>query len=264
MTAAWWRRRPPDDPAATVAREPGLLDRAIASLLAGHRLTGRDAEQLASFVRRRIAANDFAIVREYKGESSLPAFLMVIGERLAFEHRDALWARWREEAAAAGNAEIAATLERLVYEHALPFDEALPAAGVVDDPPRRRELEALWARRPWGGVRPILDLKWQDLSRRAGPVEREPTDLERRLSAILRRLTVEEHLVLYQRFAGGLPIEAIANWLRRPSDEVSRQIDGLLERLREELAGVGVEASDVAGLLADPRPGQARRSGETT
>ncbi len=262
MAAAWWRRRPPDDPAAILAREPGLIDRVIASLLAVHRLTGRDAEQLASFVRRRIAENDFAIVREHKGESSLLAFLMVIAERLAIEHRDALWARWRDEAAAAGNAEIAATLERLVYEQALPIDEALQAAGVVDDPPRRSELEALWARRPWGGVRPILDLKWQDLSRRAGGLlEREPTALERHLSAILSQLAVEEHLMLYQRFAGGLPIEAIASWLRRPSDEVSRQIDGLLDRLGGELAEAGVEATDVAGLLADPRPGHARRSG---
>ncbi len=122
----------------------------------------------------------------------------------------------------------------------------------------------MWARRPWGGVRPILDLKWQDLSRRrGGTLEREPTALERHLSAVLSQLAVEEHLVLYQRFAGGLPVEAIANWLRRPPDEVSRQIDGLLARLREELAKAGVEASDVAGLLADPRPGYARKSGET-
>lgn len=256
MTAAWWRRRPPDDPAAILARQPGVLDLAISSLLSVHRLTGRDAEQLASFLRRRIAESDFAILREYKGGASFLTFLLVVAERLALEHHDGLWARWREEAAAAGNVEIAATLESLVYQQALPFDEALQVAGVVDDPPRRRELEALWARRPWGGVRHILDLKWQDLSRPSGaPFEREPTDLERQLSVILSQLTVEDYLVLYQKFAGRLPVEAIANWLRRPPDEVSRQIDGLLERLRQELAKAGVETSDVAGLLADPRPG---------
>lgn len=269
MSAAWWRRKPPNGPSELLAKHAGLLDLVIEALVQVHRLSGPEAAQLDAYLRRRLAENDFEILRE-RGKARFLTFLVVVAERLSRELRDELWARWREEAAVAGNAEIAATLERLVYEGALSFDEALRTAGVVDDPPRLAELQALWARRPWGGLRPILDLKWHRLSTQpaaetaaAGPSDaarfgREPTDLERRLSAFLQRLASHERALLRRRFAEGLSVDELARRTGRPVDELARQIASLLERLGEELVRAGIHTSDVPALLADPRPGYPR------
>ena len=125
-----------------------------------------------------------------------------------------------------------------------------------DDSARRAELEAAWAGRP-SSEREVTDLKWLDLTESQDLV-REPTSLERHLSAAIRKLPAEDRFVLRMHFHGKVSLAAIANWRRRPVEEESRVFAELQRGIGDDLAQAGVEAADVGALLSDPRPGYVR------
>jgi len=277
MSAAWWRKSRGSrtgggkDPArafaASLVAPKGALHGVVAALARMNQLSAGEAEALNADVRRRVAANDFQLLRELYGSSSLLTALLVVVQRCATAHREELWTHWRADAAAAGHGDLAGTLERLVYDEALSFEEALEITMAGHGTEERARAAALWEKRPWrGATRPILDLKWERLETGPPPETflREPTDLERHLSAALHTLAPEDWLLLHQRFAGRLPIEAIGRVRQSASSgDVAQQLDVALAQLARELARAGIDVPDLEAALADPRPGYRRKTTES-
>ena len=276
MTTTWWRRgwlarwlprrgRSSSPAGALLTQHADVVRQTVAVFARLHRLTEPETHELAAAVDSRLAEGDFAAIREYRGRSSFPNYLRVVVGVVALEHRDALWAAWRQLATSRGLAEAASTLESLVYDWATSPEEALAVVTTTGDPkPDRAALEALWAARPWrGAARTVTDARWhQPPSGPAPPGARAPTPLERELAAALRELPAEDHVLLQAHFSLRLPIEALAARHRRSPDELSQAIAALLERLRARLVSAGFAVGEIGTLLRNPPPGSPRE-GET-
>ncbi|HKG93012.1 MAG TPA: sigma factor-like helix-turn-helix DNA-binding protein [Gemmatimonadaceae bacterium] len=72
---------------AVFRRNLQAIDRISATLCERHGLRGAEAEQFASIVRHRLAANDYAIVRTFRDDESLLPHLMAVSGALLREFR---------------------------------------------------------------------------------------------------------------------------------------------------------------------------------
>src|SRR5215471_8489012 len=109
------------------------------------RMTWAEAEEFASIVRLRLIENDYAILRKFRGGSSLRTYLTVVIARQALDYRDACWGRWRPSRAARRLGRAAVALEKLIVRDGLTVDEAwrlLPDAPAIADPRPLRAFAA--------------------------------------------------------------------------------------------------------------------------
>jgi hypothetical protein len=268
MRAGWWRRRsralrwpgrgkrPAIDHRTLLDRHPRLLHEAVSSLTVDDRLADDELEALEISVGARIAENDFEALRDYKGHTAFRTYLYFLVARALWDYREGRWQRWWASVDESGHGDAIHQLQRLVDDEALSLGEALDEVAGSDSA-RRAAVEAVWASRP-RSKHEVTDLKWLDLAQ-SHDLVREPTSLERHLSAAIQKLSPEDRLVLQMRFRGQVSLEVIAAWRRRAIDEESRLFADLLTAIRDDLAGAGVEVTDVGALLSDPRPGYARK-----
>src|ERR1044071_2387248 len=100
-----------------------------------HRLSAADAEEFASTVHLRLIEHDYAVIRKFRGGSSLRTYLTVVIARLCLDFRASSWGRWRPSQGARRLGPVAVALERLMVRDGLTFDEActsLSTRGEVD------------------------------------------------------------------------------------------------------------------------------------
>jgi RNA polymerase sigma factor (sigma-70 family) len=211
------------------------------------RMTWAEAEEFASIVRLRLIENDYAILRKFRGGSSLRTYLTVVIARQALDYRDACWGRWRPSRAARRLGPAAVTLERLIVRDGLTAEEAwrtLPDAPAVADAERLRTFAA--------GLQPRVRRHYvsiDDLEEsHAGATDPVVHDLMRdhrvtaALAGALRTLPPDDSRLLRLRFSEGLSISSIAR--REGIDQASlyRRVATLLRRLRRDLEARGIEA----------------------
>jgi RNA polymerase sigma factor (sigma-70 family) len=211
------------------------------------RMSWAEAEEFASIVRLRLIENDYAILRKFRGGSSLRTYLTVVIARQALDYRDACWGRWRPSRAARRLGRPAVTLEKLIVRDGLTQEEAwraLPDAPAVPDPDRLRAFAA--------GLHPRLRRHYvpiDDLDECHGCATDPAVDNIMRdhrvaaaLSGVLRTLPPADSRLLRLRFAEGLSISSIAR--REGLDQASlyRRVAALLRRLRRDLEARGIEA----------------------
>ena len=211
------------------------------------RMSWPEAEEFASIVRLRLIENDYAILRKFRGGSTLRTYLTVVIARQALDYRDACWGRWRPSRAARRLGRTAVTLEKLIVRDGFTLDEAwraVPDAATATDPHRLRAFaERLRprVRRHWvsidevdegnaGAVGPELDIM------------RDHRVLEA-LARSLRTLNAADSRLLKLRFTDGLSISTIAR--REGLDQASlyRRVAALLRRLRRDLESRGIAAA---------------------
>jgi len=212
------------------------------------RMTWSEAEEFASIVRLRLIENDYAILRKFRGGSTLRTYLTVVIARQALDYRDACWGRWRPSRTARRLGSAAVTLERLIVRDGLSFEDAwrtLPEDGRAKEPERLRAFaERLQprVRRHWVSI--------DDLEEgRAGAKEPEVDSLMRdrhvaeALAGALSTLPPADSRLLKLRFLEGMTISSIAR--REGVDQASlyRRVATLLRRLRRDLEARGIAAS---------------------
>ena len=126
-----------------------LVQQVVRSVGRRHWLTADETEELGSIVRLRMVENDYAILRQWRGESALKSYLTTVITRIHLDSRTARWGRWRPSALARHLGATAVHLERLTWRDGLPLAEAIEALrtnyGVTAS---SRELEALHAALP--------------------------------------------------------------------------------------------------------------------
>ena len=99
------------------------IQQAIAFVCRQRRLTRDDAHDLASDVYLRLLQHDGAVLRRYRGESSLHVPVVVI-QRVLLDARIARAGKWRPSAVARRLGRVAIHLERLVFYEGLSLGEA--------------------------------------------------------------------------------------------------------------------------------------------
>lgn len=211
------------------------------------RMSWPEAEEFASIVRLRLIENDYAIIRKFRGGSSLRTYLTVVIARQALDYRDACWGRWRPSRAARRLGRTAVTLEKLMVRDGLTLDEAwrtLPDAPVAPDAGRLRAFAA--------GLQPRLRRHYvsiDDLEEYcAGAIDPEVDGVMRdhrvsaALAGALRTLPPADSRLLRLRFDEGLSISSIARLEGLDQASLYRRVATLLRRLRRDLEARGIAA----------------------
>jgi RNA polymerase sigma factor (sigma-70 family) len=212
------------------------------------RMTWAEAEEFASIVRLRLIENDYAILRKFRGGSSLRTYLTVVIARQALDYRDACWGRWRPSRAARRMGSAAVTLEKLIVRDGLTPEEAWRTLPDAPAAAPAAELLRTFA----AGLQPRLRRHYVSIDdledSPAAATDPEVDNLMRdhrvtaALAGALRTLPPDDSRLLRLRFSEGLSISSIARSEGIDQASLYRRVAALLRRLRRDLEARGIEA----------------------
>lgn len=255
-------RQDPQDAEALLRDNLGIVDRIVASVCRRNGLTGDDADDFASWTRFRLVENDYAILRKFRGESSLATYLTVVIPMLYREYRVREWGRWRPSAAARGLGPLAERLEMLIYRDGCTFSEAAERIRSAGEEVSDRELADLLSRLPPKHPSRPVSVGSDALDSAPAPsraderVVGDEADRARRhaveaLFRALERLPDEDRLIVRMRMWEGMSLADIARALNLPQKPLYRRLERILKRLRADLEAQGVTRDFFRGLLED-------------
>jgi RNA polymerase sigma factor (sigma-70 family) len=238
----------------------GLVERVVASTCSRHGIRGDDAADCASWIKLRLVEDDYAILRKFRGESSLGTYLTVVIATLVRDYRVRRWGRWRPSAVAKRRGPLAARLERLVGQ-GYSLNEATEglrssADAALTEPQVAAIFRELPARKP---TRPVdvgpdpLDAaaaatRADDrVDTQTAAAERET--IERAVIRALEQLSPQDRLILRLRYWADSSVADIARALGLPQKPLYRQIERALATLRAQLETAHVSRERVRELL---------------
>lgn len=223
------------------------IRRAMAAVCRRHRMDADDADDFASWATLRLIADDYAVLRRFRGESALRTYLVVVIATLHREYRCRAWGRWRPSAAARRAGPLAVALETLVHRDGHPprlAVERLRASGrtALAD----AELAALLARLPRRLPRPVragpaaladvADPATADDLVTTGERDAERRALRAALRAALDALSAEDRAIVRLRYWRGMSVADVARALSLPQKPLYRRLERSLTTLRRALA----------------------------
>jgi RNA polymerase sigma factor (sigma-70 family) len=235
---------------------------AIVGLIARrNQLSSDDAEELRSKVRLKLVDDDYAVLRRYRGDSSLQTYLTTVIQNLVLDERVRAWGRYRPSLFARRRGPAAVLLEEFIVRDRRTFDEAcalLVSRGMAIDANESREFyECFQSRRrpqvvheqlrenivaPDAGQDALLE------SERIAVADRAAEALRR----AIRQLTPRVRLIVQLRFEQGLRIADIARALSEDQKALYREFDRLTIDLRALLEAEGLDGNELTELLGDP------------
>lgn len=254
------RTTPSSRPDEIYVSNADLIERVIAHVCRRHQVYGADAEDFAGTVRLHLIEDNYAVLRQFQGRSTLHAYLTVVITRQFQDWRNARWGKWRPSAEARRLGELAVQLETLTIRDGLSLDEAHEVlrtrCGVLQT---RAQLETLAARFPIRHKRlhvddsavemlaaPAADADALALAAEAVAAARQATAA---LTAALRALPPQDRLIVKMRFDNGMQIAQIAHALQLDAKPLYRRIERILADLRQTLEASGLTADVVATAL---------------
>src|SRR5262245_28884016 len=177
-----------------------------------HRLSPADAEEFASTVRLRLIEHDYAVIRKFRGGSSLRTYLTVVIARLCLDFRASSWGRWRPSQGARRLGPLAVTLERLMVRDGMTFDEACASLSTGRDVDVA-QLRAFAAQFPHRSKRRWVEIDTIEEAAAVIPPADEglrARSVNTALAKALRNLAPADRRLLKLRFARGMSISSIA------------------------------------------------------
>jgi len=242
-----------DGPTLVVACLPHI-QQAIAFVCRQRRLTRDEAHDLASDVYLRLLQHDAAVLRRYRGESSLQTFLVVVIQRVLLDTHIARAGKWRPSAVARRLGRVAIQLERLVFYEGASLAEAgalvRERAGVTHtDDELHFMLMLLPARRRrhMVGERELEHVPAApDIQARLDPAD--ATAKRQTVARALAGLSDEDRRLVGLRFSRGWRLCEIARADGIHEKQIYRRFERVLATIRAE-----------CGLSAGPRRGPRRR-----
>jgi RNA polymerase sigma factor (sigma-70 family) len=237
-----------------------LIEGAIRFASRRHRLPAADAQDFESTARLHLIEDDAAVLRAFRGQSSLRTYLLTVVTRVFLDWRNARWGKWRPSAEARRLGPLAVRLETLTARDGLSFDEACETLRTnFGDTTSDDELAAIAARFPRRSRRVLvsdeaLETQMARDGRADGPlVQREAAEAAvraaRALDQSLRSLPPQDRLILKMRFRDAFTVQQIARALSLDPKRLYRQIGKVLGGLRTALEQAGITASVVADVL---------------
>jgi RNA polymerase sigma factor for flagellar operon FliA len=238
------------------------IDRVAAATCKKYGLRGADAEDFTAWVKFKLMADDYAVVRNIRGESELRTYLATIVVRQAHDYWRQRFGRWRGSAAAERLGSLAIHLERLVYRDGYTLEEAgekLRTSGVTTllDADLARLLAKLPPRTPG---RPIeVGLDPEPLTADASfSADAQVTAAERSsrhravmaaLDRALDRLDPEDQMIVRMHFGDGQTVADVARALGLGQKPLYRRVERLRASLRKYLEEERITRNDVNELL---------------
>jgi RNA polymerase sigma factor for flagellar operon FliA len=239
-----------DGPALLALYLPDIQD-AIRCVSKQRNLTADEAEELSSVVYLRLLQRNGAILRNFRGESSLRTFLVVVVRRILLDGWIARSGKWRPSADARRLGRVAVRLERLVFRDGMPLPQAAQmirmSLRVTDSDDELAFLLSLLPSRP---ARQFVSDDCLAGRRSAEPdpleslLERSGDARSAMLSRVLATLDAEDRELVTLRFEQQLSVRRIAQLRGLDEKPLYRRFDRVLRQLR-----AGMEAQ---------RPGSVR------
>jgi RNA polymerase sigma factor for flagellar operon FliA len=239
------------------------VQRVVAALCRRHRMESADAEDCLSWAVLRLLEDDYAVLRKFRGESSLPTFLTAVLATLHREYRVRIWGRWRPSAAARRMGPIAVRLETLVYRDRYSVAQAIHVLRLAGDAAATdssdRQLAAMFAALPPRSPRdqcPLAD-DLPDARDGADPeavvLARAACDEARGAQAViagaLASLDPEDRRLVRMRFWDGLTVADIARTLCLRQKPLYRRLARALRTVRLALETAGISSRHARELL---------------
>jgi RNA polymerase sigma factor (sigma-70 family) len=217
------------------------VHRALAFVSRRRRLSADEAQDLASDVYVRLLRHDAAVLRQYRGESSLTTFLVVVIERVLLDARITRTGKWRPSASARRLGEVAIHLERLVFYEGLSLAEAgaliresLDATHSDDELHYLLMLLPPRCRRRVVGDHELVDVPAADAS--ADDRLQDAATLQRlRVAQALAHLPAEDRRIIGLHFTRGRRLCEIARAEGIDEKQIYRRFQRALATLRAEV-----------------------------
>jgi RNA polymerase sigma factor for flagellar operon FliA len=246
---------------ARFLEELNTIERAIRFACRRASFYDADAEDFGSYVKLKLIENDYDVIRRFEGRSTFWAFIGVVVQRLVLDYRIHLWGRWHASAEAKRIGDTAIAVESMILRDGRSLDEALAPLQRRWPELSRADVEGILGRLPRRTPRPFMasldDVEYA-LHTDSSTVEdaafvADRLRLSSRLSdAIrhsLRRVPIEERLLLRMRFEAGMTIAEISRSLGVDQKPLYRRIKRGLLRLRTHLEECGFGDADAETVL---------------
>ena len=239
------------------------IRQAMGALCRRYGMSGADAEDFASWATVRLVADDYAVLRQFRGESSLRTYLVVVVAMLHREYRSRSWGRWRPSAAAQRGGRVAVRLETLVHRDGYALSQAILRLRTAGETSLSdRQLAALFAtlprRAPGQQAETPLDLVAGVPDPRAADDELSAEEQGARRRAIedaLRRaldaLPAEDRAIVRMRYWEGASVADVARALDLPQKPLYRRLERALLALRRALERAGVSRHETVSCLTE-------------
>jgi RNA polymerase sigma factor (sigma-70 family) len=251
----------PADPESLFLEHLDWINRVAAMTSKTSGISGAEAEDFAAFIRMKIIEDDYAIIRNHRGESKLRTYLATVVQRQFQDYLHEKRGRWRPSAAARRLGPPAPDLEALVYRDGLRLDQAgekLRTSGrtTLSDRELGRVLKELPAREP---MRPkeippenALDDReageqaddWITTAEAEARAEKRKDALERAMA----RLAPEDRTILRMHFADGRSLAHVARALQLEQKPLYRRVNRLRTQLRTYLEEEGISGFTIQDM----------------
>lgn len=237
------------DGAALVSAHLPDIDRAIRVVARQRRLSRDHADDLASDVYFRLLQHDGAVLRRYRGDSSLNTFLVVVIQRVLLDAQTARNGKFRPSASARRLGRVAIALEQFVYRDGLSLTESAhllrSRLGVDDTDDELHFLLMLLPPRPCRQVvgDRALDGQISDAPDPEARLLQACLDPSRaRIARALAALPDDDREIVRLRFGAGLRLSEIARLRRIDEKAIYRRFHRALACLRRSAGVPAVKA----------------------
>lgn len=216
------------------------------------------AEEFSSWARYRLFADDCAILRKFRGHSTIRTYLSTVLLRLFLDWRNAQWGRWRPSAMARRLGPLAVELERVVLRDGRTYEEALEYTLSVGKAVSRTQCDAVWSQLRRQPVRRMTTVEALEVV--AVPDDnREAIDFEdaqaraRRvgdgLRQALRQLTDQEQVILRLNYLDAFTAKQIGAALHLEPKPLYRRMEQIQARLGALLQAAGLSKEESLGIF---------------
>lgn len=254
--------RDPQNPEILFLEHLGWINRVSEMTCHQHGVWGAEAEDFAASVRLKIMADDYAIIRNHRGDSSLKTYLAAVVHRTFLDHWRGERGRWRASAMALRLGPPAPELEALVYRDGYRLDQAgetLRTTGRTNL--SDRDLGRLLKKLPSREVSrhrkvsadEVLETTEADSRADDGVTRAERGVFRDQVMAALKRsmarLTPEDQLIVRMHFMDELTLADVARGLNIEQKPLYRRVKRLRELLRTAMEAEGIRRDDVEGMI---------------
>lgn len=252
----------PQNPEILFLEHLGWINRVAEKTCTQHGIWGPEAEDFAASIRLRLMEDDYAIIRNHRGDSSIRTYLAVVVHRKFLDYWRENRGRWRPSAMARRLGPPAPDLEALVYRDNFRLDQAgelLRTSGrtTLSDRDLGRLLKELPMREPLRHREVSTDevLETTEADDRADErVTGAESKAQRNqvtgvLHRAMARLSAEDQVIVRMRFVDGRTLADVARALEIEQKPLYRRVNRLRELLRAAMEADGVHDEDVQDLI---------------
>lgn len=241
-----------------------LIERTAEAICRRSHVSAADAEDFASVTHVHLIDRDYAILRAYRGQAEIGAFLHAVIRRLFQDWRNAQWGRWRPSTAARRLGPVAIQLETLLMRDQRPLREAIEVLrtnhGVTETSEALTAMASAFPSRTMRRFTSMddapeaIDESAGEYASAAAVVELGETRaatarVATALDDVLRALPHQDQLILRMRFENGAAISTISRVLGVEQQPLYRRVDRLLAAVRTSLEQSGVSPADAREVV---------------